>query len=52
MSDTEQRVTKGGRTRPFTVPAHPAQPPMESPERAAVPAPPETKQPAGGEAKE
>lgn len=46
MSDTEQRVTKGGRVRPFTVPVQPAQPPMESPERAAVPVSPETKQPA------
>jgi hypothetical protein len=43
MSDTEQRVTKGGRARPFFVPVQPAPQPMESPERAAVPAAPETK---------
>jgi hypothetical protein len=43
MSDTEQRVTKGGRARPFSVPVLPAPQPMESPERAALPAAPETK---------
>ena len=55
MSETEQRVTKGGRTRPFTVAVppvqQPAQGPLQAPEQAAMPAAPERKAEADGAAK-